>query len=122
MSRNGDISKFVFSAPIIVLRKPKCMPASAQRFTDSHICSLFIFQVISVLVIVAVAQHCNGDLSCKGKCELVYGDACIKECEFVLSETSEDMDKCREKCRLERVDCIDECKPWWWKSWSGDWW
>ena len=59
----------------------------------------------------------DDELSCINNCDAIYGDACLRECEFVLIETPEDLVECRKKCSLERADCIADCKPWWRGLW-----
>ena len=75
-----------------------------------------------MLLLVATALLCqtsgvvivgNDELSCRNSCEEMFGYTCLRECEFVLIDTPDDLVECRKKCYLERADCIADCKPWW---------
>ena len=83
-----------------------------------------IFQVSALLLLVATVLRCHGDddadkklSKCRETCDIVYGYSCVKGCEFIPSETADDITRCRQLCHLEMVECLIDCKPWW-----EDWW
>ncbi|KAI0238983.1 hypothetical protein LSAT2_010265, partial [Lamellibrachia satsuma] len=63
--------------------------------------------VVVSLLLVAMVLCCHGDSDCRRKCDEVYEDACLRQCDCAHSKVSNDFIQCHKKCRRELVNCVD---------------